>query len=67
LARETGESITVAAKIAIEERLTRVRRQREVAMSRDLTAIIHRGRARPMLDDRSNDEILGYDDSGLPS
>lgn len=29
--------------------------------------IIERGRRRPVLDDRSEDEILGYDERGLPS
>jgi antitoxin VapB len=67
LARETGESITVATRIAIEERLARARARRQRAhRSADLLAIIRRGRARPMLDDRSADEIVGYDEHGLP-
>ncbi len=67
LARETGESITVAARIAIEERLARVRRRHRAAtQDGDLRAIIERGRARAVSDARSPDEILGYDETGLP-
>jgi antitoxin VapB len=67
LAAATGESITVAARRAIEERLARVRARREAQPAADeLRALILRGRARAILDDRSPDEILGYDDHGLP-
>lgn len=67
LAAATGESITVAARRALQERLDRVR-ARAAAAGEDgkLEAIIARGRARSVLDDRSPDEILGYDDQGLP-
>lgn len=68
LARETGETITVAARVAIEERLARVRRRRRsVAQSADLRAIIERGRTRTVRDARSPEEILGYDETGLPN
>lgn len=67
LAAATGESITVAAKRAIEERLQRVRaRAAAGAVDDGLDAIIARGRARRDLDERTAEEILGYDDSGLP-
>lgn len=68
LARETGESITVAARVAIEERLVRVRRQHPAEdIDQKLAQIIERGRSRAMLDDRSAEEIIGYDEHGLPS
>jgi len=67
LAAETGETITVAARRAIEERLARVRARKAAAPEADeLRALIARGRGRPTLDDRPADEILGYDDTGLP-
>jgi antitoxin VapB len=66
LAKEAGESITLAAKKAIEERLARLRAQRGSAEKTDLRAIIHRGRARVTIDSRQSNEILGYDESGLP-
>jgi antitoxin VapB len=67
LARETGESITVAARIALAERLARVRKRQAPGASARLRDIIERGRARPVLDARSAEEILGYDERGLPS
>ena len=67
LSRETGESITVALRIALAERLARVRRQASMGRrASDLQRYIERGRQRAVLDDRSVDEILGYDDDGLP-
>lgn len=67
LAAATGESITQALKRAIEERLVRVRaRSSSLAGEDSLLAIIERGRQRPMLDDRPEDSILGYDEHGLP-
>jgi antitoxin VapB len=68
LAAATGESITVAARRAIEERLARVRaRNRAVPAAEELEEVIARGRARTVLDDRTSDEILGYDSDGLPA
>ncbi|MGC3954955.1 MAG: type II toxin-antitoxin system VapB family antitoxin [Propionicimonas sp.] len=68
LAAQTGESITDAVRIAMAERLARVRRQRSVASrAADLQRFIDRGRQRVTLDDRSAEEILGYDENGLPA
>lgn len=67
LADATGESITVAARRAFAERLDRVRAQTAAPdVQSDLEAIISRGRERATLDARSIDEIIGYDDVGLP-
>jgi antitoxin VapB len=67
LAEATGESITVAARRAIEERLARIRAQAAAQTTAgDLRELIARGRARVTLDDRSAEEILGYDGAGLP-
>lgn len=67
LARETGESITQALRVALGERLARVRRQASAGKrSADLQRYIERGRQRPVLDPRPADEILGYDEHGLP-
>jgi antitoxin VapB len=68
LAAVTGESITVAVETAARERLQRLhgvgsREQRLQAMRE----IACRSAARPVLDSRSEDEILGYDEHGLPS
>lgn len=65
LANAAGESITVATRKAIEERLERLTRRPNPTV--DLRDIIARGRARPVLDRRDESDILGYDASGLPS
>jgi antitoxin VapB len=72
LARElsaaTGEGLTRAIRTAVEERLARVRRDhggRDIGA--DLRAIGAHCAALPDLDGRSAEEILGYDDNGLPS
>jgi antitoxin VapB len=66
LAAATGESITVAARIAIEERLARVRRRGGGSRPDVVAEIVARGRARGVLDSRTQDEILGYGPDGLP-
>lgn len=67
LARLTGESITLATKRAIEERLHRVggRSQKEFLVA-ELAEIRRRWSAMPILDHRTPEEIMGYDESGLP-
>ncbi|ANK76784.1 type II toxin-antitoxin system VapB family antitoxin [Ensifer adhaerens] len=68
LAERTGESITLATKRALEERLRRLGSDlRKAALLEDLEAIQRRWNARPVLDSRTADEILGYDENGLPS
>lgn len=70
LARRTGETMTRAIRTALEERLARLDRTREAEIERRrraIDAIVARSRALPVLDDRSEDEILGYDEHGIPS
>lgn len=65
LAELTGESITQAVTVAIEERLTAARlshRRRHSAL--DLAADFRRLK---VLDARHPDALLGYDDHGLPT
>lgn len=68
LARRTGETITDATKKALEERLQRVgivpRKQR--LLLEDLVAIRERCTKLPVLDERSPEDVLGYDEHGLP-
>jgi antitoxin VapB len=68
LAAVTGESLTVAVTIAVRERLERIRGAvpRE-QRARALAIISERSAARPVLDARSADEILGYGPDGLPT
>jgi len=67
LSRLTGEGLTQTILQALRERHQRVRaaRQQERLLE-DLTAIARRAAALPELDRRSPDEIIGYDEHGLP-
>ncbi|WP_048645563.1 type II toxin-antitoxin system VapB family antitoxin [Nitratireductor soli] len=68
LAERTGESITLATKRALEERLRRVGSDaRKAALLEDLAAIRRRWSILPVLDSRSADEVIGYDENGLPN
>ncbi len=67
LARETGESLTTAITRALEERLARLEDRRSPADRLALArAVLRRMDALPVVDSRSADEILGYDEHGLP-
>jgi antitoxin VapB len=68
LASLTGETVTTAVRRAAEERLQRVRRARAGAsLAAELLEIGRRCAALPDLNQRSADEIIGYDAHGLPS
>lgn len=67
LAELTGESITMATKRAIEERLRRVGGQsRKTALLEDMAEIRRRWSAMPVADSRTAEEVVGYDEHGLP-
>jgi len=67
LAALTGETVTTAVRRAAEERLLRVRRDRGGrSLAAELLEIGKRCAALPDLDTRTADEILGYDEHGLP-
>jgi antitoxin VapB len=67
LAATTGESLTEAVLNALRERVSREKSKRRTLRARDeLRAVRERCRRLPVLDNRTPDEILGYDDSGLP-
>jgi antitoxin VapB len=68
LAQRTGETITIATKKALEERLRRIGAGREKALlMEDLAAIRMRCAELKVIDTRTPDEIIGYDEDGLPS
>ena len=69
LARETGETKTEAVTKALRDRLSRVRRDRSPprGLAHELNEIRRRCAALPVVDDRTPDEILGYDERGLPT
>jgi antitoxin VapB len=67
LARLTGETKTDAVTKAVRDRLERVKRARRGrSLADELEAIGKQCAALPILDSRTPDEILGYDEHGLP-
>ena len=68
LAAHTGETITVATRRALEERLKRMGSQaRRAALVEDMEAMQRRLSALPVLDHRSPEEMIGYDENGVPN
>lgn len=67
LAALTGESLTAAVRTALRERLERVSgRGAGRRLADELDEIAMRCAALPVLDERSEEEILGYGADGLP-
>jgi antitoxin VapB len=67
LAALTGETVTTAVRRAAEERLQRSRRDRGGrSLAAELVEIGRRCASLPDLDTRTADEILGYNEHGLP-
>ena len=67
LAATTGESLTDAVVVALRERLERERRNRRPGIASRLRQLARETRQLPVLDPRHPDEILGYDDDGVPA
>lgn len=68
LARLTGESITESLKVALSQRLEREERRRGKRIDRaKIAKIVVDIGALPVVDARSPDELIGYDDLGLPT
>jgi len=68
LAAKTGETISQAVATAVRERLVRVQgSEDEPDLIRTIELLAQRCAALPLLDDRPEDEILGYDEHGLPA
>lgn len=67
LAELTGETKTEAVRQALEARLDQLRRvQNGKSLADELEEIAERFASLPVRDDRQADEILGYDEDGLP-
>jgi antitoxin VapB len=66
LAQRTGQGITEVVRHAVEERLNRLPRSRDdiEARRRRLEAILDEFVPRDVADERSEDEILGYNAHG---
>ena len=66
LAAETGESLTEAVVNALRERLDRQRARQQPSMKTRLERLAAEVANIPVTDARGPDEILDYDDAGLP-
>jgi antitoxin VapB len=64
LAETTGESITDAVVTSLRQRLERERRR--PGTRKKLLDLAAEVATYPVLDDRDADDIIGYDDRGLP-
>ena len=68
LAAATHETVTTAVRRAAEERLQRIRREHAGrSLAAEILEIGRRCAALPDLDRRTANEIIGYDENGLPS
>ena len=69
VARLTGETLTEAVRGALRERLRheQLKRGERPWDQARIDALIERYNALPVFDTRTDDEILGYDENGLPS
>ncbi len=68
LAERTGEGLETTVVTALEDRLRRTTPRDEAeAVLRELEAMRLEWAAIPIVDHRSEDEILGYDENGLPN
>lgn len=66
LALLTGEKITDAVRIAVRERLDREAAKQGKASLEELMAIVDEIASLPVHDPRTPEEIVGYDENGLP-
>jgi antitoxin VapB len=67
IAAATGESLTGVIVTSLRERLARLEHEQErSSLAEQLHAIARRAAALPELDRRSPEEIIGYDDTGVP-
>jgi antitoxin VapB len=62
----TGEGLTAAITNALRERLERLERRKHRSLPDQLDAIARRCASLPDLDARPSDEIIGYDEHGIP-
>jgi antitoxin VapB len=67
LAATTGETLTDAVLAALRERLDRERLHRRPGIASRLRRLADDTTNLPVLDRRHPDEIIGYDEDGIPT
>jgi antitoxin VapB len=66
LAARTGKSITEAVKTALRDSLKRRPARTPVRLSDEIMEISRRAAKLPHRTDRTSEEIIGYDEHGIP-
>jgi antitoxin VapB len=66
LADRTGESLDVAIELAVDERLARLPPVRGYVDREKIRKLLEYFDSLPLDDPRSTDEILGYNENGVP-
>jgi len=67
VAKRAGESLTEAIRTSLEERLQRLSGKKRAATRKEkLFEILRRVDSLPRKNDLTEDEILGYDEHGIP-
>ena len=66
LASETGETLTEAVVVALQERLERERARHGTSVRTRLVRLASDVATLPVADTRTPEEIIGYDETGLP-
>lgn len=68
LADVTGQSLTDAIITALRQQLEReTGRRHDLGVREEITRIQKRVAQLPRIDERSDEELVGYDEAGLPS
>jgi antitoxin VapB len=67
LAAATGQDMESAVISAVEEKLARLDRPRAAEPAGDIDALFRRLTEMPVRDTRTPEEIIGYDENGLPA
>jgi len=68
LAARTGETLTEAVRIAADERFARLPKSKGRIDREELERVLARIRSYPTANEHlTDDEIIGYDENGLPS
>lgn len=67
LAKATGQTVTFAVRDAVREKIERISKPGGRSLAEDLMSIGRRCARLRDRDRRSADEIIGYDEHGLPT
>jgi antitoxin VapB len=67
LAAATGRTLTETVKLSVQKELAALKPAKKEVDHEALDALLKRIRSYPVTDTRTADEIVGYDENGLPT